>query len=83
MPHAMIANPIEHPPGEWFKVKKTGYKMECCSCSLVHDVSFRVDDQGEIELCVRRDDALTLECRAARGVKDGPSDWRGNGRTKK
>jgi hypothetical protein len=75
MPHDIISNPIEHPPGEWFKVVKTGYRMTCCDCSLVHEIDFRIQSGsepfgGEFELRVRRDDELTEQVRAKR------AEWR-------
>jgi hypothetical protein len=57
----VVFNPKQHPPGEWFKVIKTDYKVECCDCSLVHSLSIRQDANapGEFELKVERDEELT------------------------
>ncbi len=33
--------------GEWIKPLMSGWRMKCCSCSLVHVVKFKVIRQGK------------------------------------
>ena len=38
---------------EWWAPQETGWKMGCCDCGLVHDVDFRVVQEGEGPLQVQ------------------------------
>jgi len=52
--------------GEWERVKKKGFKLMCCSCSLVHVLDFKVEKCGRelhVYVRVRRDDQATAAAR--------------------
>lgn len=40
-----------------------GYKMACCDCGLVHDMQFRIADDGEINFRARRNNRSTGQMR--------------------
>lgn len=45
--------------GEWIRVPKRGYKEQCCDCSLVHRLNFRIIDGKHIEIQTFRDSRAT------------------------
>lgn len=45
--------------GEWIRVPKRGYKEQCCDCSLVHRMNFRIIDGKYIEIQTFRDPKAT------------------------
>jgi hypothetical protein len=45
--------------GEWIRVPKRGYKEQCCDCSLVHRMNFKVDEKGRIFVQTFRDHRAT------------------------
>ncbi len=49
--------------GEWIRVKKRGYKEQCCDCALIHKMNFRITADGEIEIQTFRDDRATAAAR--------------------
>lgn len=51
--------------GEWLPVPKRGFKEQCCDCSLVHKLNFRVNARGRIEIQVFRDARATAAARRA------------------
>jgi hypothetical protein len=53
----------------WLRVPKRGFRLKCCSCSLVHVVDFRIVD-GQIEIRMDRHERATSAARRSlrRGV---------------
>lgn len=50
--------------GEWIRPTKRGFREQCCDCSLIHVLDFRIVD-GAIEFRTRRDDKATAAARRA------------------
>lgn len=50
--------------GEWIRVPKRGYKEQCCDCSLVHRMNFRIVDGNKIEIQTFRDNRATNGARS-------------------
>lgn len=48
--------------GKWVRMSRTGESVECCECSLVHRLKFRIVD-GHIEMQFHRDDRTTAALR--------------------
>lgn len=48
--------------GEWTKPVRSGYKMRCCDCGLVHKVDFKIS-RGRVWLRAFRDMRATAACR--------------------
>ena len=44
---------------EWVRPVENGYRMRCCDCKLVHEMDFRVTDDGRAEFRVRRNNRAT------------------------
>jgi hypothetical protein len=51
--------------GEWVQPVRRGYLLQCCDCSLVHVVDFRVH-AGRIQLRAWRDERKTAASRRER-----------------
>ena len=45
------------------------YKFRCCDCGLVHNLEFRVDDNGNVNFRGKRNNRATAQIRRKR--KDG------------
>lgn len=61
--------PSEYPlvkAGQWVQPAKSGYKMECCDCGLVHSLHFRIH-AGRIQFKAYRDNRATQRQRRKRG----------------
>ena len=56
--------------GEWFAPKRTGWRMRCCGCGLVHIVNFRVV-QGQVQMQTRQDRRATAAFRRRRHLQMG------------
>jgi hypothetical protein len=52
--------------GEWFRVRKRGFKDACCHCGLVHTINYRIVD-GTLEMQAIIDERATAAMR--RGMK--------------
>jgi hypothetical protein len=55
--------------GAWISPIKTGYRMECCDCGLVHRIDFRHIPHGcgrKIQLRAFRDEEATITRRKVR-----------------
>jgi hypothetical protein len=48
--------------GEWFPVRRRGWRMACCDCGLCHVVNFRVRN-GELQMQVFTDRRATARRR--------------------
>ena len=48
--------------GRWTRVSRRGESLECCDCSLVHRLKFRIVD-GHIEIQWLRDERTTAALR--------------------
>ena len=48
---------------DWFPIQRKGWKMKCCSCSLVHAIDSRVNEHGQIELRIKWDVRATAAAR--------------------
>ena len=48
--------------GEWIQPVRTGYKMRCCDCGLVHRLDFRIL-RGRVQIRAQRDNRATAACR--------------------
>lgn len=59
-------NPVVMNDGSWYLDKFD--KHECCDCSLVHDVEYRVE-RGRIFTKWRRNDKETRASRKEHGIK--------------
>lgn len=53
--------------GEWIQPVKTGYRMRCCDCDLVHIVDFRIKN-GRIQIRPTRDNRKTAASRRKRAA---------------
>jgi hypothetical protein len=62
MPHRDYEKPA---PNEWVQPIKTGYRMECCDCGLVHALDFRTVN-GRAQFRARRDNRATATKRRHR-----------------
>ena len=49
--------------GEWFAVKKRGFKHQCCDCGLVHTVDFRISAAHAVDVRFVRDARSTATAR--------------------
>jgi hypothetical protein len=61
----------EPAPGEWVQPVRTGYKLACCHCGLVHRIDFRLVPSANggrtIQLRFRHDRRATAAVR--RGMR--------------
>ena len=53
--------------GQWVAPKKSGYRMECCDCGLVHVLEFRLY-RGQVQMRGYRDNRATARRRKKRGL---------------
>ena len=55
---------------EWFKPRQSPeighYRMGCCDCGLVHELDFKVSDNGAVWLRARRNERATAAKRRHR-----------------
>lgn len=56
--------------GEWGTPVMRGFRMMCCSCSLVHKINFRVDRGNQVSMQVFVDNRATAAARAAQKRKE-------------
>lgn len=49
-------------PGEWVQPVRSGYRMSCCDCGLVHTLDFRVH-KGHIQFRAFRNERATSAVR--------------------
>jgi len=49
--------------GEWMVTPLKGHRIACCDCGLAHDYEFRINEQGRIELRVKRNNRATAQIR--------------------
>lgn len=56
---------------EWVQPVRTGYKMACCDCGLVHELDFRVVKR-RVQFRVRRNNRSTAMMRRHMGWKKKP-----------
>lgn len=54
--------------GKWVEPIKTGYRLGCCDCGLVHRINFRVRKGGAIQFQAFRDKRATAAKRRKRGA---------------
>lgn len=54
--------------GEWVRPSHKGFRMMCCSCSLVHKVNFRIGEGGAVEYQMFRDERATGAARRAHNL---------------
>lgn len=47
---------------EWIQPIRTGYKMSCCDCGLVHELDFRIR-KGRVQYRARRNQRSTGQVR--------------------
>jgi hypothetical protein len=52
----------EQKPNEWIQPVRSGYRMACCDCGLVHEIDFRIV-KGRVQFRVRRNDRSTGQMR--------------------
>ena len=50
--------------GEWI-AQRTKMQWQCCDCALVHDVCFRLNNIGNLETKMTRNDKETKKVRSA------------------
>jgi len=58
-------------PGAWVQPTRTGYRMMCCDCGLVHEMDFRLVDNPlgrgkKIQFRAQRDERATAAARRRR-----------------
>jgi hypothetical protein len=49
--------------GDWFRPTHRNHRHRCCDCSLIHDVDFRVVDDGKVEVRFTRHARATAAAR--------------------
>jgi hypothetical protein len=55
---------------DWIYPVMKGYKMACCDCGLVHDLEFRIVENGKrVEFRARRNNRSTGQIRRHQGIK--------------
>ena len=55
--------------GEWFAPKRRGFRHQCCSCGLIHEIDFRTNARGQIEIRFTRHERATAAARRSRKKK--------------
>jgi hypothetical protein len=58
---------------EWVQPVRSGYRMRCCDCALVHELDFRVVN-GRVQFRVRRNQRATAACRRGKTKVIGARD---------
>ncbi len=53
--------------GEWVQPVRSGYKMACCDCGLVHNMDFRIKE-GRAQFRVFRNNRSTALMRRHRNI---------------
>ena len=48
---------------EWVQPVVEGYKLACCDCGLVHELDFRIHENGKIQFRARRNNRATSTMR--------------------
>jgi len=56
--------------GEWVVIPWRGFKEQCCDCSLIHRLNFRITDKGELEMQTFRDGKATGGARRPKKEED-------------
>jgi hypothetical protein len=51
---------------EWVQPVRSGYRMACCDCSMVHELDFRIR-AGRVQFRARRNNRSTAQLRRNRG----------------
>jgi len=54
---------------EWVQPIRTGYRMACCDCGLVHEMDFRVAGR-KVQFRVRRNERSTAAMRRERRKRE-------------
>lgn len=54
---------------EWFEPGHKGFRLMCCSCALVHEIDFRVNSRGKVEMRMLRHEKATAAARRTRKKK--------------
>jgi hypothetical protein len=52
--------------GEWFEPKQRGFRQQCCHCGLVHEIDFRVNARGRVEVRFFQHPKATAAARRSR-----------------
>lgn len=55
--------------GEWLAFARSGHRIACCDCGLVHDVEFAVT-AGKVEMRFTRNNRATAARRRAKNKAD-------------
>lgn len=50
---------------EWIPVNHRAHRMMCCDCGKTHDIDFRIDKEGKVEIRVRSNNRATSAARRA------------------
>ena len=53
--------------GEWIEIPFKGFSMECCNCSLVHTLNFKVED-GRLFIKSKQDKKSTKQRRNLKNI---------------
>ena len=48
---------------DWFAPNMRDFRLRCCSCGLIHDMRFRVNKKGEVEIKIVRNELATSAAR--------------------
>ena len=57
--------PLQVEEGKWIRMTREGESLQCCDCSLVHKIKFRIVD-GHIEIQWFLDNRTTAALRRKR-----------------
>lgn len=62
-----------YPPvgDDFFAPVTEGFRLACCDCGLVHNIDFRINDEGEIEVRFERNNRATAARRREMDKADG------------
>ena len=61
---------------DWVVPTKKAHEEMCCDCGLVHIIDFRINEYGQIEYRVMRDDRTTAKIRRTYGIEiKRKEDW--------
>lgn len=53
---------------DWFTPKPKGFRLQCCSCGLVHAIDFRIV-AGKVQMRLKRHERATSASRRAKVKK--------------
>lgn len=56
------------PEKAWLKPSHRRFKLACCDCGLIHNLSFRVRD-GHVEMKIERNERATSAMRRQNNIK--------------